>query len=99
MIRIEIPKDKLTEFCRNRHIRWLAAFGSVVRDDFGTDSDVDLLVEFAPGHTPGWEIIDIEEELSSLMEGRKVDVLNPKYLNRYLKDRILSEAEVLYAEG
>jgi predicted nucleotidyltransferase len=99
MIRMDVPKKKLTEFCRSRHIRWMACFGSVVRDDFGPDSDVDLLVEFAPHHIPGWEIVEIEEDLSALLGGRKVDVINPKYLNRRLKDRVLAEAEVLYAEG
>lgn len=98
MIRINVPKEKITEFCRNRHIRWMACFGSAVRDDFGPDSDVDVLVEFAPGRTPGWDIVDIEEDLSSLFDGRKVDLVNPKYLNRRLRDRVLAEAEVLYAE-
>jgi uncharacterized protein len=83
----------------SRHIRWMACFGSAVRDDFALDSDVDLLVEFAPDHTPGWEIVDIEEDLSALLGGRKVDVINPKYLNRRLKEQVLAEAEVLYAEG
>ena len=99
MIRLDVPNEKISEFCRSRHIRWMACFGSVVRDDFGPDSDVDVLVEFAPGHTPGLEIVDIEEDLSSLLGGRKVDMINPKYLNRRLKDRVLEEAEVLYAEG
>lgn len=99
VIHIDVPEEKLTAFCRRRHIRWMACFGSAVRDDFGPDSDVDVLVEFAPDHTPGWEIVDIEEDLSTLLGGRKVDVINPKYLNRRLKDRVLAEAEVLYAEG
>jgi predicted nucleotidyltransferase len=99
VIRIDVPKEKLTAFCRSRHISWMACFGSAVRDDFGPDSDVDVLVEFAPDHTPGWEIVDVEEELSALLGGRKVDVVNPKYLNRRLRDRVLAEAEVLYAEG
>ena len=60
---------------------------------------MDVLIEFAPGHTPGWEIVDIEEELSGILGGRKVDIVNPKYLNRRLKNRVLSEAEVQYAEG
>jgi predicted nucleotidyltransferase len=77
----------------------MACFGSVVRDDFGPDSDVDVLVKFEPAHTPGWEIVDIEEDLSALLGGRKVDIVNPRYLNRRLKDRVLAEAEVLYAEG
>jgi hypothetical protein len=99
MIRLDVPKESIAEFCRRWNIRWLACFGSAVRDGFGPDRDVDLLVEFAPGHTPGLEIVDIEEDLSSLLEGRKVDLVNPKYLNRRLKDRVLEEAEVLYAEG
>ncbi len=99
MIRIDVPKEKLVAFCRSRHIRWMACFGSAVRDDFGPDSDVDVLVEFAPDHTPGWEIVDIEEDLSALLGGRKVDVVSPKYLNPRLKDMVLAEAEVLYAEG
>jgi len=98
MMRIDVSKEKVTEFCRSRHIRWMACFGSVLRDDFRPDSDVDLLVEFAPGHTPGWEIVEIEEDLSALLGGRKVDMVNPKYLNRRLRDRVLAEAEVIYAE-
>jgi len=97
--RIDLPGEKLTEFCRSRHIRWMVCFDSVLRDDFGPGSDIDFLVEFAAGHTPGWEIVDIEEELSELLGGRKVDIVNPKYLNPRLRDRVLSEAEVLYAEG
>jgi uncharacterized protein len=99
MMRARVPQEKLEAFCRSRHIRWIACFGSVLRDDFRSDSDVDFLVEFAPGHTPGWEIVDIEEDLSRLFGGRKVDIVNPKYLNRRLRDRVLADAEVLYAEG
>jgi predicted nucleotidyltransferase len=97
--RIEIPADKLRAFCRRHHILRLSFFGSVLRDDFRPDSDVDLLVEFAPGHVPGLEIVDIEDELSRLLGGRRVDMVNPRYLNRRLKDRVLAEAEVVYAEG
>ena len=96
---ISIPKRRLDDFCRRRHIVRLAFFGSVLTDDFRPDSDVDALVEFAPGHTPGLEICDIEEELSRLLGGRKVDIVNPKYLNRRLKARVLASAEVQYAEG
>ena len=99
MAQIVVDKDKLAGFCRRRHIRRLALFGSVVRDDFGPESDVDVLVEFAPGHTPGLAIVDVEEELSDLLGGRRVDLVNPKYLNRRLKARVLAEAEVQYAEG
>ena len=58
-----------------------------------------MLVEFEPGHTPGWEIVDIAEDFSQLFDGHRVDMVNPKYLNRRLKARVLAEAEVQYAEG
>jgi uncharacterized protein len=99
MVRIAVERGRIAEFCRRHHIRRLAFFGSVLRGDFRPDSDVDVLVEFEPGHTPGLEIVDIEEELSGLLGGRRVDLVNPKYLNRHLKDRVLAEAEVQYAEG
>lgn len=99
MTRIVVDTAALAEFCQKYHIRKLSFFGSVVRDDFGPDSDLDVLVEFAPGHTPGLEIVDIEEEFSELFGGRKVDMVNPKYLSRHLKARVLAEAEVQYAEG
>ncbi len=94
---LAIPKEEIAAFCRKHHIRRLALFGSVVRDDFGPESDVDCLVEFAEGHHPGWHIIDLEEEFSRLAGGRDVQFVNPKYLNRHLEDRILAEAEELYA--
>ena len=96
---LNVPRQTLAAFCKRYHITRLAFFGSVLRDDFAPDSDVDALVEFAPGHTPGLEIVDIEEELSRLLGGRRVDLVNPRYLNPRLKDRVLSTAEVQYAEG
>ena len=98
MANITVDRAKLAELCRRRHIRKLSFFGSVLRDDFGADSDVDVLVEFAPGHTPGLAVVDVEDELSALLDGRKVDMVNPRYLNRRLKDRVLGEAELQYAE-
>ena len=98
MRRLAVDDAKLAEFCRRHHIRKLSIFGSAVRDDFGPDSDVDVLVEFAPGHTPGLSIVDVEDELSRLLGGRRVDLANPRYLNRRLKDRVLAEAEVQYSE-
>lgn len=97
-MRLQIAGERLRDFCRKWHIQWLAFFGSVLRDDFGPDSDVDVLVEFAPGHTPGLEIVDIEDELSEILGGRKVDIVNPKYLHRRLKDRVLAAAKVYYVE-
>ena len=72
-IRIQIPKERITDFCRQHHIRKLAIFGSALRDDFGSDSDVDVLVEFEPGHVPGLAFFGIEQELSAIL-GRKVDL-------------------------
>lgn len=95
---VNVSEEMLSGFCRRHHIVSLSFFGSVLRDDFGPESDVDVLVEFAPGHTPGLEIVDIEEELSQLLGGRKVDMVNPKYLNRRIKDHVLATAEVQYAE-
>src|SRR4030065_106060 len=71
---INIPKDKITEFCRRKHIRKLALFGSVLRDDFRPDSDIDVLVEFEPEARVGFfELYDMEQELSNIIGGRKVD--------------------------
>ena len=97
--KVIVPKDKIGEFCRRHHIRKLALFGSVLRGDFRPDSDVDVLVDFEPGHVVGFGIIDIEEELSGLFGGHKVDIVQEKYLNRRLRGRVLASAEVQYAEG
>jgi uncharacterized protein len=96
---LPISQDDVAAFCRKHHIRRFAFFGSVVRDDFGPESDVDCLVEFQEGHHPGWYIVDLEEEFSRLVGGREVQFVNPKYLNRHLKERILAEAEERYGEG
>lgn len=93
---IDVPRQALAEICRRYHIRRLALFGSVLRDDFRPDSDVDMLVEFEPGHTPGWEIVDIEDELSGIFGGQRADIVNPRYLNPRLRRRVLSAAVVLY---
>lgn len=92
--KISIDREALADFCRRHHITRLRFFGSVLRDDFRPDSDVDVLAEFDPRHMPGWEIVDIEEELGALLGGRNVDMVAPKYLNRHLRDRILGEAQV-----
>lgn len=92
-----IPRRELAELCRRHHIRKLALFGSVVRDDFRADSDVDVLVEFEPGKTPGFGFIDVQDELSVLF-GRQVDLHTSLSLSRYFRDEVLAEAEPLYAE-
>jgi predicted nucleotidyltransferase len=97
--KIVVPRDKIADFCRRNHIRKLSLFGSVLRSDFGPDSDVDVLVEFEPGHVPGFfRLFDMEEELSSLVGGRKVDIRTPQDLSRYFRDEVLTHAEVQYAQ-
>lgn len=94
-----MSKGQIADFCRRHHIRKLSLFGSVLRDDYRSDSDVDVLVEFEPGYAVGFGIIDIEDELSRLFGGRRVDLVREKYLNPRLRKRILATAEVQYAEG
>jgi predicted nucleotidyltransferase len=95
-IKVSIPPKKLARLCRRYHIRKLAFFGSVLRDDFTPDSDVDILVEFEEGHTPGLGFIDIQDDLSRLMDGREVDLVTPKFLNHRIRKRVLKEAQVAY---
>ena len=99
MNQIAVSREEIADFCRRHHIRKLSLYGSVLRDDFRPDSDIDVLVDFEPGHTVGFGILDMEEELSALFGGHKVDIVSEKYLNRRLRGRILASAEVQYAEG
>ncbi|MBI4198026.1 MAG: nucleotidyltransferase family protein [Chloroflexi bacterium] len=94
-VHIPIPKDLVAEFCQRHHIRTLALFGSVLRDDFRPDSDLDVLVEFEPGHTPGLIFFEMEAELSALL-GRKVDLNTPQFLSRYFRQKVIGEAETYY---
>ena len=97
-VRIEIPHDRIVDFCRRHHIRRLALFGSVLRDDFTPDSDVDVLVEFDEGHTPGFAYFTMQEELSDIL-GRRADLKTPSELSKYFRDEVLAEAEELYVEA
>ena len=92
---VEIPEAELAEFCRRHHIHKLSLFGSIVRDDFRPDSDVDVLVEFEPGHTPGFAFFGMQEELARIL-GRKVDLNTPQCLSKYYRDEVLREAVVQY---
>lgn len=92
---IDVPPETIASFCARHHIRRLALFGSVLREDFRADSDVDVLVEFEPGHTPGLAFFGMQEELSDLL-GRKVDLHTPGFLSRYFRDEVLAEAVVAY---
>jgi hypothetical protein len=96
---IKVTKDKMAEFCQRHSIRKLAFFGSVLRDDFRPGSDVDVLVEFIPGAAVGFfKLYDLEQELSQILEGRKVDINTPKSLSKYFRDKVLAEAEVQYVQ-
>ena len=96
---LEVPGEAVTALCRRRHIRKLAFFGSVLREDFGPNSDVDVLIEFEPGHEPGFfALFDIEQEFSSAFGGRKVDLRTPQDLSRYFRDEVIAGAQVFYAE-
>jgi hypothetical protein len=96
---IDIPEDLVADFCRRHHIRRLSLFGSVLRDDFGPDSDVDVLVEFEEGKSPGLiRLAGLELELSEILGGRKVDMNTARCLSRYIRDRVEREAEVQYAQ-
>jgi predicted nucleotidyltransferase len=96
---IKIPKKKIEEFCKKHHIHKLSFFGSVLRDDFRSDSDVDVLVEFDPNHIPGLiRLAGMEFELSEIL-GRTVDIRTAQDLSRYFRQEVLHSAEVQYAEG
>ncbi len=98
MAAITIDNASLAKFCKANHIRKLALFGSVLRDDFGPDSDVDLLVEFDDDAKVGlFDIARMELELSSLFDGRKVDMRTPEDLGRHMRARIVASAEGVYA--
>ena len=97
-VRVDLPKEKIAEFCRRNHIRRLALFGSVLRGDFRPDSDIDFLVEFDPNHIPGLiRLAGMELELTELL-GRKVDLRTAQELSRYFRQEVTDSAEVQYAE-
>jgi hypothetical protein len=93
--KIEIPRDSLNKFCRRYHVRRLALFGSVLRPDFSPESDVDVLVDFEPGHTPGLAFFRMQRELSNLLN-RQVDLHTANDLSPYFRQEVLEEAEDLY---
>ncbi|OGR82841.1 MAG: nucleotidyltransferase [Elusimicrobia bacterium RIFCSPLOWO2_01_FULL_54_10] len=92
-----IPKDnkQIKKFCELNHIAKFAFFGSVVRDDFRPESDVDVLVEFEPGHVPGLAFFKMEHELSKIL-GRKVDLNTPGFLSPLIRSKVMNEAVVQY---
>jgi predicted nucleotidyltransferase len=92
---VRFAAAELESICLRHHVRRLSAFGSVLRSDFGPKSDVDLIVEFQPGRTPGLAFFRLESELSVLFD-RRVDLNTKASLNPYFRDRVLSEVRDLY---
>lgn len=94
-IKLSIPGEKIAEFCRRNHIRKLAFFGSVLREDFSSESDVDVLVEFEADARVGLQFFKMEQELSEIL-GRKVDLNTAGFLSEYFREKVIAESEVLY---
>lgn len=95
---IQVPDERVAAFCRKHHIRKLSLFGSVLRDDFSSDSDIDVLVEFEPNHIPGLGFFAIEKELSEIF-GRRVDLNTLRSLSRYFREQVEAEAVPQYVEA
>ncbi len=93
---VPVPMDRLARFSESHHVRRLSIFGSALRDDFGPQSDVDVLVEFEPDHVPGLiQFARMEEELAQIF-GRRTDLVTPASLSRYLRDRVIAQALPIY---
>ena len=97
-LKIQIPREEIEAFCKKNHIRKLAFFGSVLREDFGPNSDVDVLVEFEQGKTPGLAFFSMQNELSKILD-RKVDLNTPGFLSKYFREQVIREAEVQYVKA
>lgn len=93
---MSLPVGAIHDFCRRRRIRRLALFGSVLRSDFGPQSDVDVLVELEPGTRMGFAFFGLADELGEIL-GRRVDLHTPASLSRYLRDEVLASAQTIYA--
>ena len=97
--RINITENQIADFCQRNHIRKFAFYGSVLRDDFRPDSDIDILVEFEPNQPIGlMAVVGMERRLSELI-GRKVDLRTPQDLSRYFRDGVVAEAEIMYEKN
>ncbi len=93
---IPIPYDALREFCERHHIVRLWLFGSVLRDDFRPDSDVDVLVQFDPDHVPGWAFYGTWVEELETIWGRPVDLGTPGSLRPWIKAELMADAKLIY---
>ena len=94
-----VPKERLASFCRKHGIQWLAIFGSALRDDFGPNSDVDILVDFEPEGIPGLlGLAGMQLELQELFSGRSIDLRTPEDLSPYFRQDVLDAAEFQYVQ-
>ena len=93
-----LSREKIDDFCQRHHIRKLAVFGSVLRNDFAPASDIDVLVEFDPAHVPGLAFFAMQDELSALLE-RPVDLNTANFLSPHFRNDVLAQAEVLYEQA
>ena len=93
--RIDIPSEEIAKICRRHRVRRMALFGSVIRDDFTPQSDVDVLVQYEPGHAGGFEFFRMRRELIALL-GRDVDLHTAASLSPYFRQEVLDEAEEIY---
>jgi uncharacterized protein len=99
MLSIDIPKNQVEEFCKKNLIKKFSFFGSVTRADFSPKSDIDVIVEFYADRSPGFfGLAQMRRELSMIFGGRKIDLLTPKGISKYLRKEILSSAIIQYAE-
>jgi uncharacterized protein len=97
-LKLSSSLEELASFCKKNGIKKTAVFGSMLRDDYRPDSDVDILAEFDPAHIPTlFDLVEMEQELSRFFSGRKVDLRTPEDLSRYFRNQVVSDAEVLYA--
>jgi predicted nucleotidyltransferase len=97
-ISIPLPHEQIRAFCRKHRIRRMLLFGSVLREDFGPESDIDVLVEFEVGATPGWEFFTMADELADIL-GRPVDLGTPDLLSKFIRDDVLAQAQVIYEQA
>ena len=96
-LKIQVPEPQLSEFCSRNHIRQLLVFGSALRDDFRSDSDVDFLVDFEPGAPVGFLALSrMQRELAALFQ-RPVDLVPKQGLKPSIREAVLASVEVVYA--
>lgn len=99
MAQVTVDRQAIARFCQKHHMRRLSFFGSVLRQDFGPNSDIDMLVEFEEGHIPGYfRLMSMQRELTQIIGNRPVELRTPQELSPYFRDRVVAGAELLYVQ-